>query len=223
MELRVAIVAYQGVLADESHALRAVLGRVPGADLETVGERAGIVAGVGGAHLVDTPFAAAQRADVVVVPGGLGSHRHPEIARWILDVRPAWVVASSTGSALLAVSGLLRGRTAATHWLAGPMLERHGVTVSTERVVVDEPFVTCSGLASAFEAAYAVVHRLGGPDLVDQVRAAVAAAPTDEPPACAAPSRYRPRHGRPPGGARTVGAPSRVVEVELEERPIRRR
>ena len=63
-------------------------------------------------------------ADVVVVPGGLGTHRHPEIARWLLRLQPRWVLTSSTGSALLAASGLLRGRTAATHWLAGPLLER---------------------------------------------------------------------------------------------------
>ena len=38
---------------------------------------------------------------------------------------------------MLAAGGLLRGRTAATHWLAGPLLERYDVAVSAERIVVD--------------------------------------------------------------------------------------
>ena len=84
MERQVAIVAYQGVLADESHAFRAVLRRAPGVHLFTVGARVGVVAGPGGAQVVDATFADIRSASIVVVPGGLGSHRHPEIAAWTL-------------------------------------------------------------------------------------------------------------------------------------------
>ena len=150
-------------------------------------------------------------ADIVVVPGGLGSHRHPEISAWLRRLQPRWVVTSSTGSALLAASGLLRGRTAATHWLAGPLLERHGVVVSLDRLVVDRPYVTCTGLASAYDAAYVVVEAVGGPVLVRDIREQLAGA-REPAPSCAAPTRYRPRQGRPLA----------VVEVELEETPPRR-
>jgi transcriptional regulator GlxA family with amidase domain len=215
MERQVAIVAYQGVLADESHAFRTVLRRAAGVHLVTVGERVGVVAGPGGAQVVDASFDDIRSASIVVVPGGLGSHRHPEIAAWTLAVRPEWVLASSTGSALLAAAGVLRGRVATTHWLAGPLLERHGVTLSHERVVVDEPFVTCTGSSSTFDAAFHVVRRMWGPDEANRIRAELATAPAaDEPPApCEVRSRYRShptRHERP--------SSSRVVEVELEER-----
>jgi transcriptional regulator GlxA family with amidase domain len=210
--LRIAIVAYQGVLADESWAFRDVLSRIPGARVLTVGAELGVVAGPGGAQQVVATFDEVSTADVVVVPGGLGSHRHPEISAWIRHVQPRWVLTSSTGSALLAAGGLLRGRTAATHWLAGPLLERCDVTVSAERVVVDPPFVTCTGLASSFDAAFLVAGSVGGPALVREIREQLSADDSPEPGPCAARTRYRPRQHRP----------STVVEVELEEHQPRR-
>jgi transcriptional regulator GlxA family with amidase domain len=223
MERQVAIVAYQGVLADETQAFRAVLGRAPGAQLVTVGERVGVVAGPGGIQHVDATFADVRHAPIVVVPGGLGSHRHPEIAAWTLQARPEWVLTSSTGSALLAASGLLRGRRAVTHWLAGPLLERHGVTVLHERVAVDGPYVTCTGLSSAYDAAFHVVGRVWGPDIVEWIRNELATGPIEEPaPVCEARTRYRARPTRPLR-TRPASATRAVVEVELEERPAPKR
>jgi len=223
---RIAVVAHQGVLADESQAFRDVFRRVPGAEVVTVGERIGVVGGPGGAQVVAVTMRDVGRVDVVVVPGGLGSHHHNEIAWWIMASEPTWIVTSSTGSALLAAAGLLRGRTAATHWLAGPLLERHGVHVARERLVVDPPYVTCSGMASATAAALAVIDRLGA-GLGAAVRASLAAVPPADEPVCDAPSRYRPRRGRPaPAGPAPVrrAVPSwrpragTVVDVELDER-----
>jgi len=218
MERQIAIVAYQGVLADETHAFRSVLGRAPGVHLVTVGAARGVVAGPGGVQVVDATFDDIRRASVVVVPGGLGSHRHPEIAAWTIAARPEFVLTSSTGSALLAAAGVLRGRTAATHWLAGPLLERHGVTVSHERVAVDGPFITATGQGSALEAAFLVVGRIWGPATVARVREQLATAPVEDP-SCDARSRYRAR----PAPARRRPAAGAVVEVELEDLRTRRR
>ena len=217
MERQVAIVAYQGVLADETHAFRSVLGRAPGVHLVTVGAARGPVAGPGGLQVVDATFEDVRRASIVAVPGGLGSHRHPEIAAWTVAVRPDFVLTSSTGSALLAAAGVLRGRTAATHWLAGPLLERHGVTVSHERVAVDGPFVTATGQGSALDAAFLVVARIWGPAEVARIRAELATAPAEEPP-CDVRTRYRSRPAPAPRRRRSA-----VVEVELEDVAPRRR
>lgn len=222
----IAVVAYEGVLADESEAFADVLSRLPLARMITIGEHLGSVAGPGGVQVVDATFEDVDRVSVVVVPGGLGTHRHPEIARWLRHVRPAWILTSSTGSALLAAAGLLRGRTAATHWLAGPLLEQHGATMSTERLVVDGPFVTCAGLASTYDAAYVVVRAIGGRPLElairEELRATANAPVPGAPIACTTRSRYRPR-GRtlvlPP-----PPAPGASLDIELEETaPTRRR
>lgn len=225
---RIAVVAYQGVLADESHSFRDVFRRVPGAEVVTVGDQIGIVAGPGGAQVIAATFRDFGAVDIIVVPGGLGSHHHNEIGWWIMASEPAWVVTSSTGSALLAAAGLLRGRTAATHWLAGPLLERHGATVSRQRVVVDAPFVTCSGMATTTEAALAVIDRLGA-GVGAAVRESLATVPPADEPVCESPSRYRPRRGRPvpvpvarlAAVASATGRPpafrGNVVEVDLED------
>ena len=212
--LLVAIVAYQGVLADETDAFREVLKLLPGAHVVIAGEHTGIVAGPGGAQEVEATFDELDRADVVVVPGGLGAHRHPEIAAWLRRIKPRFVLASSTGSALLAASGLLKGRTAVTHWLAGPLLELHGVKVSKARLEVDEPYITCSGLASAFDAAFVVAKEIGGPSLVREIREELRT--STEPPGEGAllPPKKARRRSAPPTG---------TVEVELEHDKPRRR
>ena len=228
--LRVAIVAYHGVLADETEAFRGVLAKIPGARLCTVGDHRGVTPGPGGTQLIEDTFADVDRADVVVVPGGLGSHRHPEIALWLRRIHPRWVLASSTGTALLAAAGLLRRRVAATHWLAGPLLERYGAIPSTERLVVDRPFITCAGLAGTFDAACVVASDVGGPGLVSSIReqlrdeaASVTQLARTDSAACVSPrTRYRSRPARHLTVAPTVPSTPRrgpFVEVELEEHP----
>ena len=133
-------------------------------------------------------------------------------------MRPEFVLTSSTGSALLAAAGVLRGRTAATDWLAGPLLERHGVTVSHERVAVDGPYVTATGQGSALDAAFMVVGRIWGPAVVARIREELAMAPAEEAP-CDARTRYRSW----PAPARAWPRSGAVVEVELEDVRIRRR
>ena len=103
---------------------------------------------------------------------------------------------------MLAAGGLLRGRRAATHWLAAPLLERHGVEATTDRLVVDGPFVTCAGLASTFEAADVVVRAVGGDDLVRRIHEEMRVDALGERRPCPpSRTRYRPRtrgHAPPP-------------------------
>lgn len=211
----VAIAAYQGALADEAKAYGAVFGAAPGIDVVVAGVEVGELGGPGGFQVVTARFDDV-RPDVVAVPGGLGSHHHPEIAAFIERTRPRYVIASSTGSALLAAGGLLTGRRAATHWLAAPLLEAHGVTVERARVVTDDPYVTCSGLASLFDAVDLVLRAWGGQRLVDATHAALEAAREGTQPC------RRRRWGRRRRSA-PAGPSWEAVEIELEEVPARRR
>ena len=213
--LLVAIVAYQGVLADETDAFREVLQLLPGARVVIAGAERGLVAGPGGAQEVEATFDELDRADVVVVPGGLGAHRHPEIAVWLRRINPRFVLASSTGSALLAASGLLKGRTAVTHWLAGPLLELHGVKVSKARLEVDEPYVTCSGLPArstphSSSPRPSAALRSCGRSASSCTSTSAAHRSTAVPPQ---PTRER----------RSTAPPPSMIEVELEQHKPRRR
>ena len=208
----IAIVAYQGVLADETEAFRFVLSRIPGSHVVTVGERRGTVAGPGGAQVVEAMFDEIGNPDVVALPGGLGCHRHVEVARWLRSIEPRWLLASSTGSALLAAAGMLRDVSAATHWLAGSILEKHGAHPSPDRLVIAGHIVTCTGRASALDAALVVARSSGGDELVDQIVTELAEAREEA--ARATPTRRR-RHRR-------HAAPRRVIagDVALGDAPI---
>lgn len=213
----IAIVAYQGVLADETEAFRFVLSRIPGARVVIVGEHPGPVAGPGGEQIVESTFDEIGEPAVVAVPGGLGCHRHAEIATWLRSIEPTWLLASSTGSALLAAGGLLRDMTAATHWLAGSILERHGAHPSPDRLVIAGPIVTCTGRASAYDAALVVARSFGGADLVERILTDIITARDPTP---RRPSRLPWRRRRRCTSARPAVLPigqAVIVELELEE------
>lgn len=170
-----AIVVYNGVSADEADVFRFVLSRIPGLTTVAAGVAVGQVAGAGGVETAEVSLRSVSEPEIVAVPGGLGCHRQVEIGRWLGAVSPRWIVTSSTGSALLATAGLLRGSSASTHWLAGGILERHGAHPATAPVVVNGPIVTSSGLSGAFRAALVVAQAYGGPALVRSIRADSAA------------------------------------------------
>lgn len=177
-----AVVVYQGVLVDEAEVFQFVLSYIPGLKTIRVGTARGTVAGPGGVETAESTLLDVGNPEIVAVPGGICCERRTEIARWLQTVSPAWILASSTGSVLLATAGLLNDSTAATHWLAGPMLERHGAHPAHEQLVVDGRIVTCSGAASAFRAALVVAEAFGGPELIQQIRADIAAEDAPEAP-----------------------------------------
>jgi transcriptional regulator GlxA family with amidase domain len=166
-----AIVVYRGVLADEAEIFRFVLSRLPDCRTVTVGTARGQVAGPGGVQVAEATLDELANPDIIAVPGGIGCERQAEIARWLRRASPAWVVSSSTGSALLAAADLLHDASAATHWLAGPLLERYGAHPSDKQLVVDGSIITSSGSVSAFRAALVVAEAFGGAELVARIRA----------------------------------------------------
>lgn len=177
-----AIVVYQGVTVDETEVIRFVLSRLPGVRTVNVSTTRGMVAGSGGVETAEATLTEIGNPEIVAVPGGIGSHRYTAIADWLRTVSPKWILASSTGTTLLAAAGLLRDATAATHWLAGPLLEQYGAHPSRERVVVDGRIITCSGISSAFRGALVIAEAMGGPELVARIRAEVPISGSPEPP-----------------------------------------
>jgi len=174
--VRVAIVVYDGVLSSECEAFSSVLGLAEHAEVIVVGARNGSFAGPGGRHDVDLRFDEIDDVDIVVVPGGLGCERaadDPELRAFLgrAERSARYVVASSTGTVLLASAGLLHGTPAATHWLAGDLLRRYGSEVDTRRLVTTGNVITCEGQISAVDAAFGLVERLDGPTAAARIRA----------------------------------------------------
>ena len=174
--VQVAIVVYDGVLNAECEAFSSVLGLMNGTDVFTVAARPGRYSGPGGYQTVDVTFGDVDRLDVVVVPGGLGCERaadDPELRAFLsrMEQTSRYVVASSTGTVVLASAGLLHGASAATHWLAADLLRKYGSEADHRRLVTTGNVITCEGQISAVDAAFTLVDRLEGPGAADRIRA----------------------------------------------------
>jgi putative intracellular protease/amidase len=174
--MRIALVVYEGVLDDECEAFRSVLGLLRDVEFMAVGRDAAGEVGLGGVQRVDATFDDVDRADVVIVPGGLGCERAADdrslrdfLHRMERSAR--YVAASSTGTVVLASAGLLHGQSAATHWLAGDLLRRYGSESDERSLVVTGNIITCEGRISAVDAAFTLVERIEGSAAVDRIRA----------------------------------------------------
>lgn len=173
--VEIALVVYPGVLGDECDAFASVLGRLPDSRVTVVGRNAGRVQGVGTIPDAECAFGELEHADIVVIPGGLGCQQTCDdaaVTGWLRSIAPGceWVVASSTGSVILAAAGLLDGHAAATHWLAVDLLKGYGVEDTSGRLVVSGNIVTCEGRISALDAAYTVVEHCAGAEAVQRIR-----------------------------------------------------
>lgn len=172
------MVVYDGVLDDECEAFRSVLSLVTGARFITVGAHDGAYVGPGGTQLVDRTFDQLAGVEVVVVPGGLGCERaadDPELRDFLhrMEKSARYVMASSTGTVLIASAGLLHGKPAATHWLASDLLRRYGSETDKRRLVITGNIITCEGRISALDAGFALVEQLEGSAAVMRIRAAL--------------------------------------------------
>lgn len=177
--MQVALALFPGVSADECGAFTLVFGQLAEVELVGVGARRGAVAGQGGGGHVDATFAEVTEPSIVLVPGGLGCARTAAdgpLLDWLRDVAPScdWMVASSTGTVVVAAAGLLDQREAATHWLASPLLESYGSHASADRVVQIGRVITCEGRITAMHVALLVTLRVLGPDAVRRVREGLA-------------------------------------------------
>lgn len=169
-----------GVLRDEYDAFCSVFERLHDVRVRTVGVRAGTFHGPGGsveAAAAETVWS----ADVLALPGSLGCERaandadvRHEVARLAAGART--IVASSTGSVLLAAAGVVRDEAVATHWLAGDLIGRYGCSAAPGRLVESARVITCSGALTALDAALVVADRVEGDGAAARIRADLFAA-----------------------------------------------
>ena len=142
----------------------------------TVAARPDVVTAIGGLKIVpDHSWADAPPIDILVVPGGFGTRRllnDRETLEWIRRTAAAarQVTSVCTGALLLANAGLLKGRTATTHWAAYDLLASLDPTVTVRREdrVVRDGIITSAGVSAGIDMAFTVVEQLCGRDVADE-------------------------------------------------------
>lgn len=109
------------------------------------------------------------RADILCVPGGLGTNAaiaDDETIAWVRAVGEgaAWVTSVCTGSLVLGAAGLLTGYRAGCHWAQRHMLPLFGAEPIAERVVVDRNRVTGGGVTAGIDFALTLTALIRGED-----------------------------------------------------------
>jgi transcriptional regulator GlxA family with amidase domain len=167
--VQVAIMMFPRLTALDAIGPYEVLQSLPELDVVFVGEHRGeIRADTGILGLtVDATFAEVSSPDVVVVPGGPGSHdllHRGAHLDWLRAVHPGtrYTTSVCTGSLVLAAAGLLDGLTATTYWDALEHLEKLGAVPVTQRVVehLPERVITAAGVSSGIDMAIRLVELL---------------------------------------------------------------
>jgi transcriptional regulator GlxA family with amidase domain len=150
----------------------------PALRIVTIAEQAGPVRSTPGPSTVaDQSFASAPPLDLLLVPGGVGTFPQLENAALLGFLReraPRCEVAMSvcTGAALYAAAGLLDGRRATTNKQFFSMTSASGPRtqwVREARWVEDGALVTSSGVSAGTDMALAVIARLWGVPIAQQI------------------------------------------------------
>jgi cyclohexyl-isocyanide hydratase len=107
-----------------------------------------------------------QTVDILFVPGGsqgtLNAMKDTALVAWLADrgSRARLLASVCTGSLLLGMAGLLRGRRATSHWATHALLPEFGATAVDERVVWDGRLVTGAGVSAGLDLGLAIVAKV---------------------------------------------------------------
>lgn len=148
----------------------------------SVSENGGTVRCAKGMRVIaDHSFADAPKADVILVPGGMGTRReatHQPMLDYIAAAAKdaAWVTSVCTGSLLLTAAGPAKGKAVTTHWAYIPQLRERGentVVRDDMRFVRDGNVVTSAGVSAGIDMALWLTGQIWSPDLARSTQKAM--------------------------------------------------
>jgi transcriptional regulator GlxA family with amidase domain len=158
--VQIAVLAYDHMSALDAVGPCEIVGRLPGAEVIMIGEQRGPVRcdTQGLALVAEATLDEVPTPDVVVIPGWSGCNqqnllRPGPVQDWLraADGHTTWTTAAGTGAIILAATGLLAGRRAATYWLTVDWLAELGAVPGGERVVRDGKYITAAGVSAGID------------------------------------------------------------------------
>ncbi len=123
-------------------------------------------------------FEQVSQADILCVPGGLGTMdimQDAEVLDWLrkMAARADWVTSVCTGSLVLGAAGLLKGYRSACHWASVDQLAYFGATPVRERIVEDRNRFSGGGVTSGIDFALALAARIRGEDFAQFIQLSI--------------------------------------------------
>lgn len=115
-----------------------------------------------------------QDYDMVIVPGGFGSRKLLNDAKFINWIKTAehckFKVSVCTGALLLGAAGFLKGKTATTHPNAFRDLQKYCLSVVNQRVVDEGEVITARGVTSSIDLGLYLCEKLAGREAKEKIR-----------------------------------------------------
>ena len=144
----------------------------------TVGQKHTVESTNGLTIQADYVFADAPKADLVLVPGGIGTEKgkerdNPDLIAYIKSAceNAEYITSVCTGAFLLHKAGFLCNKRATTHWAALDELRELGdVTVEVQRWVHDGNVITSAGVSAGTDMALYLVGVLKSPEIALDVQ-----------------------------------------------------
>jgi len=146
-----------------------VLSRLPQSAIHIIAKSASPVASDCGLSLLPThTFANCPPLDLICIPGGsegvCGIINDRETIEFVRQQAGAakYITAVCTGTFVLGVAGLLKGRRATTHWAYTDLLPLVGAAYEKARVVKDGNVITAGGVTAGIDFGLSVAAEIAG-------------------------------------------------------------
>jgi putative intracellular protease/amidase len=175
--MKIAIPLYHRFTALDAVGPYEVLQRIPSAQITWLAREPGPVGtDMGQLHIhADAAYEDLPDPDIVVVPGGTGTHAVLDDERLVGWIRKAhetsqWTTSVCTGSLLLGAAGVLDGLDATSHWLDIDELERFGAKPTERRVVEQGKIITAAGVSSGIDMGLTLAAKIAGPEMAQAIQ-----------------------------------------------------
>jgi cyclohexyl-isocyanide hydratase len=135
-----------------------------------------VITSSNGLHLSPTAtFSSCPPLSVLIIPGGRGINSLLEDHDTLQFIRSQassvqYLCSVCTGAIVLGVAGLLKGKKAATHWMAMDMLPQFGAIPVQERVVWDGNIISAGGVTSGIDFALSILSHIFDTESAEMVQ-----------------------------------------------------
>lgn len=163
-----AILVFDGYSQLDFTAVSIVFKRLGVVEIRVVGESPGIVTSdLGLSFEVTQSIHDLNQVDAVFIPGGDGIFEllnHAELIAKLeeLAANSKYTYSNGTGSFLLAATGLLNGKRAATHWAYSDLMTEFEVFPVFDQYVLEDKIITGAGAGAAMDMTLLLISQLFG-------------------------------------------------------------
>lgn len=165
---QIAMVLYPGFTALDFVGPHYMMAGLMGAKVHLVASsREPVMSDTGLAIAPTLTFAECPRElDILFLPGGgqgtLKAMQDKTLVNWIAGRKASTKLFASvcTGSLILGQAGLLKGKSATSHWVARDLLSEYGAKPVNQRVVWDGNVVTGAGVSAGIDLGIEIVNKL---------------------------------------------------------------